>query len=333
VSIVSVITDPGVGGTFLTWSLEWLSGANNYFFVKSNNFEPLPNNPLTGINAHKFQLNQPTTLAQLKTCYNKLEITPTSYQHFVYFHNLENEDLSYPPDPLLDKAATEIAFAKSKKCIFLKLAARDCLYKIGVCGRTLTHKFNSSQKNQTFDEQNEDFIDFFYAADKKYWRDVLEATEIWDHREFLALNLQPFDQVTFNQDHLTGRRYFLLNAVDCHLTLEHTMSSVFDYLEIGMDQTRWHHWVSVYKQWQRLHVPRLKFAWYFQDIINAVIRGDNFDLDQFNLDLYQEAAIQHELLYKHNLNLKTYQITKFHSTSQLHDLLEPNIHHILEKIY
>lgn len=328
-----MITDPGVGGTFLTWSLEWLSGADNYFFVESNEFTPLPDNPLTDINAHKFRPNQPKNLTQLKTCYSRLELTPTSRKHFVYFHNLEHEDRSYSPDSSLDQIATNIAFAKSKKCIVLKLPASALLYKVSQRGRGLNYKFNSLQKNKTFEEQNENFIDFFYAAAKKNWRDVLHLTEIWDQREFLALNLRPFDQVAFDHTHFAGRQYFLLDAVDCYLTFEYTVYSLFDYLDTDIDQTRWHQWLSVYRQWQKLHVPRLKFAWYFQDIINAIVRGDNIDLDQFNLDLYQEAVIQHALIYQHNLNLKTYNLKKFHSTAQLHDLLEPNIHHTLEQVY
>lgn len=332
-SIVSVITDPSVGGTFLTWSLEWLSGADDYFFAEDNEFKSLPDNPLTDINAHKFQPNQPVNLTQLKTCYSRLELIPTSRKHFVYFHNLENDDRSYPPDPSLDRTAIEIAFTKSKKCIFLKLSASALLYRVNQRGRSLNPKFNSLQKNQTFEEQNEDFIDFFYAEDKKNWYNVLQLTEVWDQREFLALNLRPFDQITFDHTHLAGRQYFLLDSLDCYFTFEHTISSLFDYLGVDIDQTRWHQWLSVYRQWQKLHVPRMKFAWYFQDIINAIIRGDDFDLDQFKLDLYQEAVIQHVLLYQHNLNLKNYNLKKFHSTAQLHNLLEPNIHHNLEKIY
>ena len=50
------------------------------------------------------------------------------------------------------------------------------------------------------------------------------------------------------------------------------------------------------------------------------------DLESFELDIMQEAAIQRELIYKYNLNFKTWQLEKFQSTRQLHALLEPNIH-------
>lgn len=329
--IVSVITDPGIGGTFLTWSLAWLSGIQNYFCCRTNKFEILPDNPLTDINAHHFQPNQPNTLQQLKNFYNLLGNMPNQHTDFVYFHNLMNEDHSYPPDPALDQQAAEIALAKSKKCIVLRLPKAYFLYKVAKHNRTLGNKFNSGKRNKNFQEQNEDFLNFFYGADMSYWRDVLQANEVWDQREFLALNLRPFDQTTFDQNHLRGGEYFLLHAADCYFALHHTMLDIFDYLEDIIDQQRWNHWLMVYQQWQLLHIDRIKFAWYFNDIIHAIIQGYRFDLGRFNLDLYQEAVIQHVLLYQHNLNLKTYRVEKFYNTVQLHDLLEPNVHHILNK--
>ena len=50
------------------------------------------------------------------------------------------------------------------------------------------------------------------------------------------------------------------------------------------------------------------------------------DLTRLKLDIIQEAFIQHELIYKHNLNLKTWQLEKFTNTQQLHNLLETNTH-------
>ena len=64
-------------------------------------------------------------------------------------------------------------------------------------------------------------------------------------------------------------------------------------------------------------------------IIESILKNNYIDLTKFNLDIVQEATIQHELLYKHNLNLKTWQLEKFMDSKQLHSLLEPNIYHKL----
>ena len=45
------------------------------------------------------------------------------------------------------------------------------------------------------------------------------------------------------------------------------------------------------------------------------------------MDLWQEAIVQHILIYKYNLNLKNWQLKKFpDNTQDLHKLLETNIH-------
>lgn len=332
-SIISVITDPSIGGTFLTWSIEFLSGHKNYFYFRKNDFVSLPNDPLTTINAHGFRANQPLTLSELNTCYNTLETKNINNNHTVYFHSLSNEDRSWPPDPSLDKIAIDTAFKKSKKCIVLRLADSYFLYGVRASARTLIHKFNSDKLNRSFDEQNENFIDYFYGSDKKHWQDVLKLNHIWDLREFLALNLRPFRQPLLDKTHLSSREYFLLHSADCWLNLDQSIHEIFQYIEAKIDQERWNHWIDVYKKWKLLHQNRIKFSWYFNDIINAIINGDNLDITRFDLDLYQEAAIQHVLLYQHNLNIKTHNVDKFHNTSQLHSLLEPNIHHTLERIY
>jgi len=55
------------------------------------------------------------------------------------------------------------------------------------------------------------------------------------------------------------------------------------------------------------------------------------DLSRFELNLNQEASIQHVLIYKYDLNLKTWGLEKFpNNTKKLHELLEPNIHKITQ---
>jgi hypothetical protein len=70
----------------------------------------------------------------------------------------------------------------------------------------------------------------------------------------------------------------------------------------------------------------VRFVWYFEIILDNIIKGVNFDLQRFHLDISQEAAIQQALICRHNLNLKTWELIKFENTRQLHMLLEANIH-------
>ena len=120
--------------------------------------------------------------------------------------------------------------------------------------------------------------------------------------------------------------HYLLNTFELYNILDQTLDQLFSFLEINIDTTRRMHWQEVYSKWKKLHTKRLKFVWYFDTIVDYIVNGYDLGLLNFDLDLLQEATIQHELIYKHNLNLKTFQLEKFTNTKQLHNLLEPNIH-------
>jgi hypothetical protein len=99
-----------------------------------------------------------------------------------------------------------------------------------------------------------------------------------------------------------------------------------------VDQNRFENWMSVYGVWKNNHTKRLNFVNNFEIIINNIINGVDMDLSRFEFDLIQEAAIQHQIMYKHNLNFKTWQLEKFINTKQLHNLLEPNIHDLSKSL-
>ena len=168
----------------------------------------------------------------------------------------------------------------------------------------------------------------FFKESKQTW-DNSELKEIWDQREFLALNLQPFKVPRIQPLAADISGYYLLDTFDLFTCFDVTVSKLLEFLELSLDSTRWNSWLQVYHQWQNLHKERLLFTWYYDIIVDAILAGHELDLTRFNLDIIQEAAIQHTLLYKHSLNLKTWQLTKFTNTRQLHNLLEPNTHTLI----
>ena len=68
----------------------------------------------------------------------------------------------------------------------------------------------------------------------------------------------------------------------------------------------------------------------FDDTMKCIVNGWYKELPELTFD--QEVIIQHALIYKHNLNLKTWQLSKFTNTKQLYQLLEPNIHDLSKNI-
>lgn len=321
--IIPIITDPAVGGTFLTWSLHFLSDHKTYYHVKSKKWIPVTNNPLTGINAHKFLPNQPVTFGQFERCLQDLLSCQSQEFHTLYFHNLIEDP--YSPLFLDTKKATEIVSNLIDKKIVLTNQTDHLLYEKSYRARAPSPSFQNSQiRLSDAEEQFQDFVEFFFSDSLHKWN-ALGLTEIWDRREFLALNYRHHKSGI--ADHIDlSKQHYSLDSVEWFNTGDTIITDLFDYLELKIDQVRFEQWRCVYQDWRKLHYQRLNFLWGFKKIVNYIISGKFMDLRRYNLDLYQEAIIQHELIYKYNLNLKTYKLEKFIDTLQLHQLLEPNIH-------
>lgn len=315
-----MLTDPGVGGTFLTWSLHFLAGHTQYYSTKCSKWVDLPSDPLTVINAHGFTPNQPTNIDQFNLIYSSLLEEPESNFHTIYFHNFEH--ISTPGGDT-QKAIFNL---DTKKNIFLSLSNQHLLYKCSYKSRSRTLLFTKpGVRSSNDDERYQDFIDYFFKDSQEIWK-ALNLTAVWDRREFLALNLRPYDTVSIATALDPNKSYYTLDTAELWNTFDSTVGNLFEYLELNIDEYKKSQWEGIYYKWKKLHYPRMLFVWYFDRIIDYILSGREMDLTRFNLDIIQEATIQHVLLYKHNLNLKTWQLTKFKNTKQLHQLLESNIH-------
>lgn len=316
--MIAVLTDPGIGGTFLTWTLYYLSGQNQYYAARQKKQIEVISDPILKTNAHGFRPNQTGDLSTFEHLFQDL-IDRDSNLDVLYFHNFSDCDRTSTGTTAI---AIDAVSKKSKKTICLTISKKNSLYQCYYNTRAPLKPMFSSQH-----EQHNHFIQTYFNNSKQKW-ESLNLNNIWDDREFLALNYNPFDAVKITDVHNFNFDHYFLAAEDLWNMFDQTVTQLFDYLEIQIDHTRWENWVSVYTRWKKIHYQQLKFDLYFEKIIDYTLSGKNIDLTNFNLDILQESAIQHALIYKHNLNLKTWQLEKFYSTQQLHALLEPNIHPI-----
>ena len=320
--MIAVLTDGGIGGTFLTWSLHYLAGHDNYFLADQNSFIDLPVDPLNDTNAHKFRSNHPVTAEKFTKIFNTLITTPTDTFHTIYFHNFKHSVES--SDSWLAESIDRLTKHAKKIIVVQNLySLYNCSYSRRAGGGHLWHDPDAYVKD--FDKIFEDFTEYFFKESTTKWSQ-LGLNSVWDRREFIALNFN-FDkiiQITPNID--LSIEHYCVDIMDLLNTFDISIKQLFEYLDLTVDSARWQHWVTIYTKWKKIHYDRLQFVWYFDTIINGIINGHSLDLTRFNLDIMQEAAIQHTLIYKHNLNLKTWQLEKFQNTKQLHQLLEINIH-------
>jgi hypothetical protein len=326
--IIGVVADATMGGTFLTWSLHYLAGHSTYFSAKEKNYINLIDDPLTNINAHKFRPNQPNDLIQFDQYIDLIINTPTELFHSIYFHQLR------PTNGILDQTDTTTAVKKiqathTTKLIVLNNGQDHALYNSKFEGRVLRSKFGSaSDTNKNFDDQLSDFVNTFFKDSKIAWGN-LNLDNVWEYREFLALNLRPRKQPNIISSVDLTRSHYRIDSFDLFQKFDSTVKSLFAYLDISIDSSRWNNWLQIYRKWQTFHLDRILFVEYFDVIITSIINNYYLDLSRFELDLVREAVIQHELIYKHRLTIKGWGLEQFpNNTQDLHKLLEPNIHQI-----
>jgi hypothetical protein len=311
--IVTVVTDGGSGGTFLTWSLHFLSGATEYFSTETKSWTKIVDNPLTSKNSHGFIPNQLNRIKNhsIETLNNQIKLLQneqTNTFHTLYFHETD--------DPNLDNNVIDLTNKLNNKTILLR-SYHYPLYHDKYASRGYT----ALSPDDAFDE----FCNKYFKDSAETFQN-LNLTNIWDKREFIALNFDAFRQRNTIKD---PDNYYYLDALELWTNFDISVKTLFDYLNLGLDTERFEHWKNIYNNWKKLQFDRLQFQTYFDKIINSIINNTDLDLERFNLDIQQEATIQRTLLYKHNLALKTWQLEKFINTQQLHSLLEPNTYHNL----
>lgn len=318
--MIHVVTDPGVGGTFLSWSIHWLAGHTDYFLVEENKHCKLTENPVGKNNAHAFVPNQPNRI---------FNCSPEQFDHFVnYLNNNGFDDTNilyyhWFSNPTTTEHAIKYSNANATKLIVID-SSQDLLYH---CTFRKRAPYPVDHQKILFDDQEIQnfFITTFFNDSKEQW-ELLKLTDKWDLREFLALNLRPFDPICVYTHVDKSKEHYLLPGRILWSAMDEEIQNLFEYLNLKLDQHRFEHWKEIYRNWKRVHYQRLRFSTHFDTIISSIINNWNFDLTTFDLDIQQEAAIQHALIYRHNLNLKTWQLEKFVNCQQLHNLLETNIH-------
>lgn len=329
--IIAVVTDHAVGGTFLNWSLHYLAGHKNYFHVPSNQWLSVVDSPLTDRNAHAFRANIPQSLESFLKINNTLSTVDTEQFHSMRLPSFERDFSIQKSWGQYDESlVSAINTLQQQGDAMIRLKNRSILWHSKLEFRDIVTTFINEPVKDNNDHAMWDVINkVFFNEDLEKWKS-LNLTNIWDYREFIALNYPFYDEswqmMGVNFDHQID--HYLLDSEDLCSYFDHTVKYMMDYLKLSIDQDRLPNWIIIYKEWAKKHVDRLLFVKYFDQIMNYIINGFDMDLTRFNLDIIREATIQHTLIYKHNLNFKTWQLEKFTNTKQLHNLLEPNIHPI-----
>ena len=331
-----------LGATFVDWTINFLSGKTEFFNVKENKWLPVSDNPLTAFNAHGHKRSV--------TCGNTNTIEIVKQ-----LQNLDSEFVSFYANPIrFDQIVAQVqdasvAYIKEQvnldyaqmlqSCsdnnvpiIFIDILDKDVLYL--QTDRSIdSNLLFSKQSPNTLADLKENFINNFCKDSFAGWGTTVEDAPIWVKREVVALNIRPYETSDVRSYITPTTNLLYIEATDLWFNFKEVVNIIFKYLELEIDQSRIVHWENVYEQWSKIHFKNLMLSKYLDYICDSIINNKNTDLSRFDLTFWDEAIIQHMLLFKYNKNINSINLKKFPSnTKHLHKLLTENSH-TLEKIY
>ena len=340
--IFCVASIQSIGGTFIEWSINYLSGQDQYYSVKNQKWISLLSNPVSETNAHGHEKNHPAgfkqTVEYVKQLEKETNIT-SFYPCMLHISqamkelNIELKDLTDRQSLLQIKQLQQQDYnqllkycaEKNIKIVYADLNASELMYINGGPRSLDRLAFSPDPMLGVLDKLNENDLVFYNHVVELWQADGL--TEIWDQRERLALCTRPLDSlaVFFDINFSYPHCWLDIKSFWCHGDI--TIKKIMSYLELDIDVTRFNHWLSIYQDWKKIHYKYQEFSYNYKHIVDAIINNWYYELD--DLTFSQEVVIQHLLIYQHGLNLKTWNLTKFpNNTQELHKLLEPNIHPI-----
>ena len=318
-----------LGGTFLDWSIHWLSGADKFYKLNLG-WVDLVSDPLTSKNAHDHQKNHPGGYEETLAAIQDLKKLQTdNILSFYSFPLNELEEDWVLNDPEEDYVKLwDCLIQNLIPIIYIKLTT-PIIYNTKLRSlETRSATFNSAE------EMYELFLQKYFKENYDYWKNILKMNSISDRREFIALNVRPHEYADPTVTADFTKSHFYLDAQELWYNGEDVLTRIMKYLDIKIQNQRLISWLPIYKQWQHKQLNILKFSWNLDHICESIVKNYYYDLSEYDLDVWEEAIIQHEMIYKYGLNFKTWQLEKFpDNTQELHKLLEPNTVHQIKDIY
>lgn len=340
--VASVCTVP-VGATFFDWSVLWLSGNTNVFYLPDQQWIPISQNPVVmqgpQSNAHNHQKNHPDghkktveALSILKSL-NGAEITSlvccqktgsaTIKDLGIAADSLHQEDvwqmvLQHQAQDL--QHAVKLLESEHIPCVYLAFDSTVPLYQYRARGglRDIVDH-NPLTQWQYWDRYRQ----LFFPESLQAWN-INPQTPVWDIREMLALTMMPFKENPLWNLELE-HQHLWISCQDWWFDTDTVVTKVMDYYGLSIDPDRWTKWLEVVPQWQKIQNKQLAMQRQLDHLVRCIVQGKNTTLP--NLDLFDEALIQHCLIRHHDLNLKTWGLDKFPKDSiELTHRLEPNSH-------
>ena len=342
---VTIAAWKNVGATFLDWSLHWLTGASR-FYNEHKGWIDLIESPLgkSALTAHGHEKNFPRGNAQLLKINKLFNEVDSANLLTCYLHpmpvNLAIDQVDSCNKPLSEifELATEHTrtdlLACQKTCYsndmsFVVIDLNDSVYTYKI--RHIGPRILSVEESyDNTDKLVDDYLTLFFDNTYSAWKKELGKINVWDLREFYAINMKFYNSNIGKYINYQKPNIYI-DARELFFNGKETMINLINSLGLELDNNRLDSWLPIYLEWQEIQAKILKFSWNLPRICECIVNNLYYDISSYDLSFEQEAIIQHIMIHKYNLNFKVWQLEKFPANTQdLHALLEPNTHQIVQ---
>lgn len=309
--IVGILGPGGCGGTFLDWSIQFLSGSKENFVVEVGNpnrgtlnttlIQSVTQNPLQGSTAHVHRKTHPNNCS-LPIVIDKFLTSEYPINTFYYVDDM----------------------APSQTC-----TDYNTIVKTYPDVKFISYNFSRKHIDSIFCLQYEKIP----GAEQRFNTQVrksLSNLSTGELREILSLFYPKcIEGQILNEQLDDAYNLYTIDYDDVWATLNTVMFDIFDFLQQPMDQTRYSQWADVYYTWQEKN--KTNFFNDLSKILDCIVTGSSMSLADYNMTFAKEVVIASKLLYNYNLALKFEGVGNLsQNTAQWHSILEKNIYHNLE---
>ncbi len=277
--MLTIIFDPAnSGGTFLNWSLHYLSAQKKHYFVDGSSIDISEYPLVDGLNAHGHKTNSSNRPGDL------------------FF------DQQYK---LLDKnnksAGIKILHFYSRGDINEGVTLNACVHDGGrvIVLAAETDHFRHRFRGRSFEYLDFDYFRNFILSQNKNL-DPAKISTPGLLREFIVFNMRKWDNdIKISVLDIVGRsvdnqHYFVLKKEDLLTKSEQALRECMQWLGLKIDEQRVKIWLTVAESWAADVLSHQKNDARWNHMVEAIVLGKDFHCGR--LSLMQEGALIYDVL-------------------------------------
>lgn len=305
--LIGLVVDQHTKINLLAWTIYYLSGQSNYYYAGFDYWFDVDAEPISDdVSDIEVEVDGSSRVEEFKALQESIRAANEfTGLRLICTRVSETNQLS---SEMLD------ALAECDKIIVVGSNKDGHLY---------------GNKSTNHNDELDDYLLEYFKDSMSAWDDVKDTP--WDRREFIALNHRPFNNKSIANLINIKQPHFYIDTAELYTDFSKVVPKLFEFIGDPVCEENLTQWETIYAFQTSNLKDRINWDQSFQQIIDSIVSGEDMDLSKFKLDMMRESTILHELLYKHNLNLKAYGLNELpKNTKDIHNLLEENFHKLTE---